>query len=90
MNETREPDELRIEIEELFSSPVRTDDALGILGRFRSALNRGSIRLAEIINDEWRVNACVKRGIVLHARRATIRELATVEALPARYGSRRS
>lgn len=46
--------------------PERTNQNLSLLDEFRSALNRGEIRVAEPVGEQWEVKAWVKRGILLH------------------------
>jgi 2,3,4,5-tetrahydropyridine-2,6-dicarboxylate N-succinyltransferase len=64
---------LREEIEQLFAAPPEqaATEHLALLGRFRAALDRGDVRAAE--PDEaapfgWRVNAWVKRGLLVGFR----------------------
>lgn len=61
--------ELREEIEHLFAQP--SADASESFERFKQALNRGEIRAAEpdpSASSGWRVNAWVKKGILLGFR----------------------
>jgi 2,3,4,5-tetrahydropyridine-2,6-dicarboxylate N-succinyltransferase len=46
--------------------PERSQENLALLSEFRAALNRGEIRVAEPVGDQWRTNVWVKKGILLH------------------------
>lgn len=76
------------QIEELFDSPPKnyTEEHFALFAEFKEALNRGEIRAAEPdakSANGWRVNAWVKKGILLGFRMGT-----TVEMGP--YPSRQS
>ena len=62
--------QLREEIERLYEqkSEIQLDSARRIFASFRDALTAGHIRAAEKTNNEWRVNAWVKKGILLGFR----------------------
>jgi 2,3,4,5-tetrahydropyridine-2-carboxylate N-succinyltransferase len=69
--------ELQNRIEELFS---RTADHYGeeyyeAFGEFKAALNEGRVRAAEPTSEGWRVNAWVKKGILLGFRLGRIVEV---------------
>jgi 2,3,4,5-tetrahydropyridine-2-carboxylate N-succinyltransferase len=64
---------MRAEIEKLFDEKPQTytDDHFHLFQRFKQALNAGEIRAAEpdhSTNTGWRVNAWVKKGILLGFR----------------------
>ncbi|MGA3027101.1 MAG: 2,3,4,5-tetrahydropyridine-2,6-dicarboxylate N-succinyltransferase [Bryobacteraceae bacterium] len=68
---------MRVEIETLFDSPPAsyTDEHFGLFQRFRQALNEGRARAAEpdaSAASGWRVNAWVKKGILLGFRMGTV------------------
>ena len=68
---------LRTEIERLFEeNPARyTEDHLRLFQQFKDALNAGGVRAAEpdaSVSSGWRVNAWVKKGILLGFRMGTI------------------
>ena len=68
---------LRAEIERLFEeNPARyTEDHLRLFQQFKDALNSGELRAAEPdanVASGWRVNAWVKKGILLGFRMGTI------------------
>jgi len=58
------------EIERLYEQGAQLDSAAArkVFGTFRDALTRGEVRAAEKIGDTWRVNAWVKKGILLGFR----------------------
>jgi hypothetical protein len=43
-----------------------SDENLALLAVFRAALNYGAIRVAEPVENEWRLNAWVRKGMLLH------------------------
>jgi 2,3,4,5-tetrahydropyridine-2-carboxylate N-succinyltransferase len=61
---------MREEIERLFElkGDARSDAARRLFEEFREALTAGRIRAAEKVKGEWRVNAWVKKGILLGFR----------------------
>jgi 2,3,4,5-tetrahydropyridine-2-carboxylate N-succinyltransferase len=68
---------MQAEIEALFESPPAsyTDEHFALFQRFRQALNEGRVRAAEpdaSAPSGWRVNAWVKKGILLGFRMGTI------------------
>ena len=68
---------MRAEIEKLFDEkpPTYTDEQFHVFQRFKQALNAGEIRAAEqdpTAKTGWRVNAWVKKGILLGFRMGTI------------------
>lgn len=69
-------DDLEAAIIELAERPVRSDDSLGRLEELRAALNAGRARVVEGEEDDWRLNAWVKRGILLHVLLGGLREVA--------------
>jgi 2,3,4,5-tetrahydropyridine-2,6-dicarboxylate N-succinyltransferase len=46
--------------------PNRSDETLTLLQEFRAALNRGQIRVADRIEEQWKINLWVKKGLLLH------------------------
>ena len=58
------------EIERLFEQGAQADPnaARNVFSEFRDALTRGRVRAAEKIDGAWRVNAWVKKGILLGFR----------------------
>ena len=83
------PAELSREIERLFDENPRqyTDAHLRLFERFKVALNAGEIRAAEpdaSAATGWRVNAWVKKGILLGFRMGTIVEISS-PASPQRF-----
>lgn len=69
--------ELRTKIEELFDNPPQqhTSEQLALFSRFKEALNCGHVRAAEpdaTTAIGWRVNAWVKKGILLGFRMGAI------------------
>jgi 2,3,4,5-tetrahydropyridine-2-carboxylate N-succinyltransferase len=71
---------LHAEIERLFEEdPARyTDDHLRLFQQFKDALNAGEIRAAELdapTKTGWRVNAWVKKGILLGFRMGKIADM---------------
>jgi 2,3,4,5-tetrahydropyridine-2-carboxylate N-succinyltransferase len=68
---------LQEEIERLYDAGSQAHEvplAHATFERFREALTHGEIRAAEKIEGEWRVNAWVKRGILVGFRIGTLRE----------------
>jgi 2,3,4,5-tetrahydropyridine-2,6-dicarboxylate N-succinyltransferase len=68
---------MRAEIEKLFDEKPQTytDDHFHLFQRFKQALNAGEIRAAEpdhSTNTGWRVNAWVKKGILLGFRMGAV------------------
>jgi 2,3,4,5-tetrahydropyridine-2-carboxylate N-succinyltransferase len=68
---------MQSEIEALFDNPPRnyTPQHLDLFARFKQALNAGSVRAAETdaaARHGWRVNAWVKKGILLGFRMGAI------------------
>ncbi len=77
---------LPAEIERLFDeSPARYgEEHLALFQRFKNALNAGEIRAAEpdaASKTGWRVNAWVKKGILLGFRMGQIEEMSAAGAL---------
>ena len=72
---------MREEIERLYElkGDARSDAARRLFAEFRDALTAGRIRAAEKVSGEWRVNAWVKKGILLGFRLGELAE--TGEAL---------
>jgi len=72
---------MREEIERLYEQKgdVRSEAALRLFAEFRDALTAGKVRAAEKAEGEWRVNAWVKKGILLGFRLGELAE--TGEAL---------
>ena len=66
--------ELADKIQELFDNPPAefTDEHRSIFSEFKRKLNSGDLRSAEKIDGQWRVNAWVKRGILLGFRMGRI------------------
>jgi len=68
---------MQAEIETLFDSPLQayTDEHFALFQRFKQALNEGRVRAAEpdaSAASGWRVNAWVKKGILLGFRMGQI------------------
>jgi 2,3,4,5-tetrahydropyridine-2-carboxylate N-succinyltransferase len=67
---------MQVEIEKLFDHPqIYTDDHFDLFQRFKQALNSGEIRAAQPDSSTktgWRVNAWVKKGILLGFRMGTV------------------
>jgi 2,3,4,5-tetrahydropyridine-2,6-dicarboxylate N-succinyltransferase len=76
------PLEERINLLSQLQNPERTDENLRLLEEFRLALNRGEIRAAEPVANEWRVNLWVKKGLLLHLWLGQAREMAGGGAMP--------
>jgi 2,3,4,5-tetrahydropyridine-2-carboxylate N-succinyltransferase len=72
---------MREEIERLYElkGDAKSDAARRLFAKFREALTAGRIRAAEKVAGEWRVNAWVKKGILLGFRLGELAE--TGEAL---------
>lgn len=70
---------LQVDIENFYAAgPLTGDDAASArqtFAAFRDALTAGSIRAAEKHNGEWRVNAWVKKGILLGFRLGELQEM---------------
>lgn len=65
-------------IERLYEFPpesIDRDDALHAVGELKEYLNRGEVRAAECIAGSWRVNAWVKKGILLAFRIGALAEI---------------
>ena len=62
--------DLSEQIQQLFEdSPEEfTDEHYALFDQFRMKLNAGEVRAAEKVDDQWRVNHWVKRGILLGFR----------------------
>ena len=63
--------QLQKTIEELFAlngAKLRRSNVLPVFNELKFFLNKGEIRSAEFINDEWSVNLWVKKGILLGFR----------------------
>ena len=69
-------EELINRIEALFGTVGREkpEDFDALFGRFRDLLNTGRIRAAEPLGDGWKVNAWVKKGILLGFRYGTMED----------------
>ena len=73
---------MQAEIEKLFDEKpaTYTDDHFHLFQRFKQALNAGEIRAAEpdqSTKTGWRVNAWVKKGILLGFRMGTVVDMST-------------
>jgi len=68
---------LQEEIEHLYELPDSElpESARGVFETFRTLLGAGEIRAAEKVGDTWRVNAWVKKGILLGFRLGRLAEL---------------
>src|SRR3989454_11187026 len=66
--------ELADRIQQLFdnSPPEFTDEHREVFSEFKERLNSGEVRAAEKVNGAWKVNAWVKRGILLGFRMGRI------------------
>jgi 2,3,4,5-tetrahydropyridine-2,6-dicarboxylate N-succinyltransferase len=64
------------QIERLYEQQgdVRSEPARRLFAEFRDALTAGRIRAAESVDGEWRVNAWVKKGILLGFRLGELAE----------------
>jgi len=71
---------MREEIERLYElkDATRSEAALRLFADFRDALTGGRIRAAEKVAGEWRVNAWVKKGILLGFRLGELAETGRV------------
>jgi 2,3,4,5-tetrahydropyridine-2-carboxylate N-succinyltransferase len=67
---------MREEIERLYElkGDVKSETARRLFAEFRDALTAGQIRAAEKVNGAWRVNAWVKKGILLGFRLGELAE----------------
>jgi 2,3,4,5-tetrahydropyridine-2-carboxylate N-succinyltransferase len=67
---------MREEIERLYElkGDARSEPARRLFAEFRDALTAGRIRAAEKVNGAWRVNAWVKKGILLGFRLGELAE----------------
>ncbi|MGO9438932.1 MAG: 2,3,4,5-tetrahydropyridine-2,6-dicarboxylate N-succinyltransferase, partial [Terriglobales bacterium] len=67
---------MREEIERLYElkGDAKSDPARILFAEFRDALTAGRIRAAEKVAGEWRVNAWVKKGILLGFRLGELEE----------------
>ena len=65
--------DIRDAIDRLIEMPPEKarEEGLGVVAEFRDGLNKGHYRAAEKINDVWKTNAWVKRGILLAFRVGT-------------------
>src|SRR5262245_47592204 len=61
-------------IQDLFDNPPGefTDEHRAVFDEFKQKLNSGAVRAAERIDGQWKVNAWVKRGILLGFRMGQI------------------
>jgi 2,3,4,5-tetrahydropyridine-2-carboxylate N-succinyltransferase len=57
--------ELQIKIESLYDKESHHDGDLLVFDVFKTLLNEGNIRAAELCDDVWTVNTWVKKGILL-------------------------
>lgn len=64
--------DIQREIERLARQEQLDATALEVFAEFKKLLNTGKIRAAEKIDDEWRVNAWVKHGILMGFRLGTL------------------
>ena len=66
--------ELADRIQQLFDSPPDefTDEHRAVFNEFKRKLNSGEVRAAEKVDGHWKVNAWVKRGILLGFRMGRI------------------
>ena len=76
------------QIERLFDEPPSnyTDKHFGLFEEFKQALNRGEVRAAEpdaSAKTGWRVNAWVKKGILLGFRMGSIVDMSIDASAPA-------
>jgi 2,3,4,5-tetrahydropyridine-2-carboxylate N-succinyltransferase len=65
-------------IEELFSKPPQEkygDEYFAAFNALKAELNAGRVRAAEKIGSEWRVNAWVKKGILLGFRIGSLQDM---------------
>jgi len=71
---------MRAEIERLYElkDSAKSEPALRLFAEFRDALTTGRIRAAEKVSGEWRVNAWVKKGILLGFRLGELSETGRV------------
>src|ERR1044072_4116749 len=62
--------ELEARIGQLFDNTPDefTDEHFALFDEFKRGLNQGHVRAAEKVDDRWRVNHWVKRGILLGFR----------------------
>src|SRR6266850_1396090 len=66
--------ELADRVQQLFDSPPQefTDEHRAVFNDFKRKLNSGEVRAAEKVDGHWKVNAWVKRGILLGFRMGRI------------------
>src|SRR6266550_2731602 len=66
--------ELADRIQQLFDNPPQefTDEHRAVFNEFKRKLNSGEVRAAENVDGQWKVNAWVKRGILLGFRMGRI------------------
>jgi len=66
--------DLAEKIQQLFDNPPDefTDDHRALFSEFKQKLNAGEVRAAEKVDGHWKVNAWVKRGILLGFRMGRI------------------
>ncbi len=72
---------LKTEIERLASASQLGGSARELFLKFRDALTQGEIRAAEPIEGKWKVNAWVKKGILLGFRLGEIKQMGTADCL---------
>jgi len=73
---------LQQQIEELFAQPPQEkygDEYFAAFNALKAELNAGRVRAAEKIGNEWRVNAWVKKGILLGFRIGALQDMSIDE-----------
>jgi len=74
---------LQLQIEELFAQPPQEkygDEYFAAFNALKAELNAGRVRAAEKIGNEWRVNAWVKKGILLGFRIGALQDMSIDES----------
>ena len=74
--------QLQQQIEELFAQPSQEkygDEYFAAFNALKAELNAGRVRAAEKIGNEWRVNAWVKKGILLGFRIGALQDMSIDE-----------
>ncbi|MBV8729731.1 MAG: hypothetical protein JO336_07970, partial [Acidobacteriia bacterium] len=76
-----ELDQLRSAVECAYEGRFDLESMPELLAKFRSALNRGIIRVAELSGSRWVVHEWLKKGILLHAKTASLIDISDGQGL---------